>query len=108
MSIFSYVDIVEDTFKQRGMAPSRPGLPPPAPLLKGFSREDYAYRVLKSSPYPPMRLKQLNQDQQLKEAHKVRDFLGEQSLRPYLQKKTAVSKPVLDKLEFIASNVKVK
>jgi hypothetical protein len=107
MSIFEYVDVMGDTFKTRGMK-TEPGLPPIPPVLKQFFRDDYAYHILESSAYTPVRLKQENQDEQLREAHKVRDFLGEESLKPYLQTKAAVTKPILDKLEFIASNVKVK
>lgn len=106
LSIFAYVDILGCNFKPRGGG---------IPRAKVFSRNSYAYNI---STYPEVSrelgrqmnyvsLGEYNKSEQLKETLKVRNLLGIEKMKNYLQTKEAVDPASMRHLESIASKVKI-
>jgi hypothetical protein len=102
LSIFAYIDIMGCTFKIRGLYPSYV-----QPKLKRFDSDEYSYSVTRSRLRSRALLEHLNQTDQLGEAHKVRDSIGEERMRDYVQTKKAVDRLTLERLESIATRIKV-
>lgn len=102
LSIFAYVDVIGGTFKIRGKPPIG------KPRLKKFLTTNYGYRILPSSTYSPNDLKNINQTEQLKEALKVSDLIGQGKIENYIQQKPKVDAVAITRLKSIAGNVKIK
>jgi len=96
LSIFAYVDVFGGTFKIRGI-PVGPQKP------KMFQRDKYSYKISASVIFD----RNYNQREQLVEASKVREMIGEERLKPYVQGKTAVDKLSIKRLESIAARIRV-
>jgi len=101
LSIFAYIDVIGGTFKIRGLFPQFG-----RPRKKIFSREHYSYEITVSPTYTKILLDNFNQSEQLKEAHKVRELIGEEKVKQYIQTKTAVDEPAMKRLESIATKVR--
>lgn len=108
LSIFAYVDVLGGNFKPRG-GKGMSGIP----RAKIFSRSRYSYRV---ATYPEASkmlgqnmtyssLKSYNKAEQLKESLKVRNLLGIEKMKKYLQTKAAVDPSSMKHLESIANKV---
>jgi hypothetical protein len=107
LSVFAYVDVLGCTFKARGGSGE--------PRAKVFSRDKYAYDLFK---YPEVSrqfgkamnyvsLRNYNRSEQRKETLKVRNLLGVESMKKYLQTKSAVDQTLVKRLESVARNVKI-
>lgn len=107
LSLFAYIDIIGNTFKQKAMKRPPNGAFMP-PKVKLFSSADYSYQLLHQYGESRGTVETRNQASQLKEAHLVRDMLGQENLLGYLRGKSAVDSFVIGKLAGIASEVKVK
>lgn len=113
LSIFAYVDAFGSTFKTRGGW----GRPKGVGRAKEFRREELAYEVStyqeffeRRGQYIPsarLFLNDLNQREQLREANKAREVIGEGSIQKYLSKKDAVDDFAMKHLGSIADKVKV-
>jgi hypothetical protein len=108
LSLFAYIDVIGNTFKQRAIKKPKTFNGAFRPRHKLFSNDDYSYKIMESVPIPRSKLEVRNQVTQLMEAHYVRDLLGEENLARYIGRKKAVDKPLLGKLEVIASDFRVK
>ena len=108
LSLFAYIDVIGNTFKQRAVKKPKTFNGAFRPRHKLFSSDDYSYKIMERLPIPRSKLEVRNQVTQLMEAHYVRDLLGEENLARYIGRKKAVDKSVLGKLEVIASDVRVK
>jgi len=107
LSVFAYIDVFGGTFKPRGG-----GVEPPAKL---FSRDRYAYKRMtyasvsrqlgQSMNY--VRLRRYNRSEQLKESLKIRNLVGIERMKDYLQTKPAINQNAIKRLEAIAKKVKV-
>ncbi len=107
LSVFAYVDVFGGTFKPRGGKGE--------PRAKVFSREKYAYNLFK---YPEVSrqfgramnyvsLRNYNKAEQRREALKVRNLLGVESMKKYLQTKSAVNPTLVKRLESVAQKIKI-
>ena len=108
LSIFAYVDVLGSSFKVRRGGGNGP--------LKGrvFSSEKYSYDTMLEpdlrkkfgSSVNSLTIKNANRSEQLKETAKVRPFVGEHKIKPYLATKSAVVKrESIKRLESIAQKV---
>jgi len=102
LSIFAYIDVMGGTFKIKGRPNSN------QPRLKEFSPHHYSYKILPPYACHPIELKNKNQVEQLKEANLVQDFIGEEKIESYLQKKSKVDAVAISRLKSIAGNIKIK
>jgi len=107
LSVFAYVDVLGCTFKPRGGSGE--------PRAKVFSRDKYAYDLFQ---YPEVSrqfgramnyvsLRNYNRSEQLRETVKVRSLLGRESMKNYLQTKSAVDQTLVKRLESVHANVKI-
>jgi|GEM_PF-5797365 len=75
------------TFKSKGFSPhSEKSSMPKDPRLKGFSSDNYAYKILPPKSDNPVELKNRNQIEQLKETNLIQTLVGEEQIETYLQK----------------------
>jgi hypothetical protein len=110
LSLFAYVDVLGGNFKTRG-GRGMSGIP----RAKVFSRDRYSYLVTTYSEASKMlgqkvtysSLKNYNRAEQLNESLKVRNLLGIEKMKKYLQTKAAVDTTSMKRLESIASKVRI-
>lgn len=107
LSLFAYIDVIGNTFKQRAVKKKTTLNGVFKPKLKLFSSDDYSYQLVENPQAPRIKLESRNQVTQLMEAHYVRDLLGQENLSQYIGKKKAVDRHVLGRLEVIASDIRV-
>lgn len=105
LSIFAYVDLIGNTFKQKAFTPP-PGLPV-YPRLKAFTREDYSYHLLGQTERTKAEINATNQTQQLRETNYVKELLGQEKMKRYLETKSAIDSLFMGKLESIASRLRL-
>jgi hypothetical protein len=108
LTLFAYIDVIGNTFKRRAVKKKTTFNGAFLPRLKLFSSDDYSYKLVENVPITRNKLETGNQVSQLMEAHYVRDLLGQENLERYIGRKKAVDRPLLGKLEVIASDVRVK
>ena len=107
LSVFAYVDVLGCTFKPRGGTGE--------PRAKVFSRDKYAYNLFRypevsrqfGKPMNYISLRNYNRAEQLKETLKVRNLLGVEKMKKYLQTKSAVDQTLVRRLESVAQSVRV-
>ena len=106
LSLFAYVDLIGTTFKQKKFSKPPPGAKI-EPRFRVFSREKYSYNLLSESPISQSKVNFDNQIKQLKEAHHLRDLIGQEKIGTYLQTKSAVDELTFGKLESFAKQIKI-
>jgi hypothetical protein len=112
LGLFAYVDILGGTFKTRG----GPRMPETPQRAKIFSRDEYSYKIStyqQASQQLGFKVSQWNirshnQQLQLQEADFLRPLIGQQPIKPYVQRKAAVDAVSISRLESIAKGVPAK